>query len=91
LVIHRKRLQRLFGYDYKLECYVPEPKRTFGYFGMPLLWNRAIVGLIDAKLDRKARTLTVKNLRYDGPKGQKKAFDTAVSKALELYRNRLLS
>ena len=91
LVIHRKRLQRLFGYDYKLECYVPEPKRTFGYFGMPLLWNRAIVGLIDAKLDRKARTLTVKNLRYDGPEGQKKAFDTAVSKALELYRNRLLS
>ncbi|MEI8093254.1 MAG: crosslink repair DNA glycosylase YcaQ family protein [Spirochaetales bacterium] len=90
-VIHRKRLLRLFGYDLKLECYVPAPKRTFGYFGLPLLWRGQIAGLLDAKLDRKAGTLTVRNLRYDGPAKQKKAFDTAMSKALEIYRKRLLS
>jgi uncharacterized protein YcaQ len=90
VVIHRKRLQRLFGYDLKLECYVPAAKRTFGYMGLPLLWKGQIAGLVDLKLERKAGTLTVRNLRHDGPPSEKRAFDNAVSKALLAYKERLL-
>ena len=82
LVIHRKRLQRLFGYDLKLECYVPEAKRTFGYFGMPLVWGDTVAGLLDGKLDRAAKTFTIKNFRYEGPARQRAAFDKALTKAL---------
>ena len=34
-VIQRKRLIDLFSFDYQLECYVPEPKRKYGYLALP--------------------------------------------------------
>ncbi len=85
VVIHRKRLSRLFGFDFTIECYVPAPKRTFGYFALPLLWGDSFVGLLDAKADRAAGTLVIQNLRYDGPAKRRAAFDTAFGKALETF------
>ena len=38
-VIQRERLKALFQYDYQLECYVPEAKRQYGYFCLPLLYR----------------------------------------------------
>ncbi len=70
-LIDRRRIRRLFGFDYTIECYLPEPKRTFGYFTLPILAaggdlgdgvGEGFVGLVDAKADRKARTLIVKRL-----------------------------
>ena len=49
----RQRLSRLFGFDYKIECYVPEPKRKFGYFCLPIVWGERFVGRLDSKADRK--------------------------------------
>jgi uncharacterized protein YcaQ len=39
LVIQRRLAQRLFGFDYQIECYVPAPRRRFGYFCLPLLYR----------------------------------------------------
>lgn len=66
-LIDRRRLRRLFGFDYSIECYLPEAKRQFGYFALPILdascsLGEGFVGLVDAKADRKARTLVVKRL-----------------------------
>lgn len=80
-LIHRKRINRLFGFDFTIECYVPAPKRTFGYFALPLFWNGAFVGLLDAKADRSAGQLLIQNLRYDGPTKKRGAFDAALNKA----------
>jgi uncharacterized protein YcaQ len=85
VVIHRKRLSRLFGFDFTIECYVPAPKRTFGYFALPLLWGDSFVGLLDAKADRAAGTLIIQKLRYDGPAKRRAAFDAAFGKALEKF------
>ena len=81
-VIHRKRVNRLFGFDFTIECYVPAPKRTFGYFALPLFLGHEFVGLLDAKADRAAGTLLVQNLRYDGKPKKRPAFDAALAKAL---------
>ena len=81
-VIHRKRLRRLFGFDFTLECYVPAPMRTFGYFALPLLWGDEFVGLLDAKADRAAGVLMVQNLRYDGPPKKQEKFRLALDRAL---------
>ena len=49
LVIRRKWLKALFGFDYKLECYLPAAKRRYGYFCLPILWGDRFVGRLDAK------------------------------------------
>jgi hypothetical protein len=49
LLWDRARLERLFKVAYRLEAYVPAPKRVVGYFAMPVLSNERIVGLVDPK------------------------------------------
>jgi len=61
-VIWRARLRRLFGFDYTLECYVPAGKRKYGYFSLPILWGEQFVGRLDAKAERKAKTLVLRRL-----------------------------
>jgi len=62
LVINRKRLLDIFGFDYKLECYVTAEKRKFGYFVLPILFGDELIGRLDCKADRKNRILIVHNL-----------------------------
>ncbi|MGB5434818.1 MAG: crosslink repair DNA glycosylase YcaQ family protein [Maribacter sp.] len=59
LIIQRKRISDLFGFDYVLECYVPEAKRKYGYFVLPILWNGKFVARMDCKADRKTSVLHV--------------------------------
>ena len=65
LTIQRDRMQRLFGFRYTLECYLPEAKRTYGYFVLPILWGGRMIGRMDAKADRSSKILTVKSLRFE--------------------------
>ena len=58
----RKRLEWLFGFEYRIEIYVPEVKRRWGYYVFPLLENDRIVGRIDMRADRKANALVVKQV-----------------------------
>lgn len=62
LLIQRKRTCDLFGFDYQIECYVPEAKRQFGYFCLPILWGQEFAGRMDAKIDRKTGVLTISDL-----------------------------
>ncbi len=55
----RKRAEFLFGFRYRIEVFVPEPKRTFGYYVFPVLEGARLVGRIDAKAFRDAGVLRV--------------------------------
>ncbi len=81
-LIHRKRMSRLFGFDFAIECYLPAAKRTFGYFALPLFQGDTFVGLLDAKADRNAGTLVVRNLRYDGQPKKRAGFDRSLNATL---------
>lgn len=59
LVHDRKRLAELFGYEYVLEMYKPAAARRWGYYALPVLHGDALVGKLDAKVDRKAGVLEV--------------------------------
>lgn len=61
LIRDRTRLLRIFGFDYRIEIFVPQAKRRWGYYVYPLLEADRLVGRIELKADRKSETLSVLN------------------------------
>jgi hypothetical protein len=58
----RDRLLRLFGFDYRIEIFVPPARRKWGYYVYPLLEGDRFVGRIELKSNRKKGALEVKQL-----------------------------
>lgn len=56
----RNRAERLFGFHYRIEVFVPAPKRTYGYYVFPMLEGDKMIGRIDMKAHRDSATLRVK-------------------------------
>lgn len=56
----RKRAERLFGFCYRIEVFVPEAKRQFGYYVFPVLQGERLIGRVDAKAFRQDSTLRVR-------------------------------
>src|SRR5262245_36218291 len=65
LVWDRARALALFGFDYRIECYTPAPKRRYGYFTLPILRRGALVGRLDAKAHRKEGRFEIKALHLE--------------------------
>jgi len=62
LVWDRERGQAMFDFDYTLECYVPEAKRRYGYFVLPVLHCGRIVARLDAKAHRDLGEFEIKQI-----------------------------
>ena len=64
-VIQRERGRDLFDFDYAIECYLPQPKRQFGYYCLPVLYRDRFVGRVDCKAHRAEKRLEIKALHIE--------------------------
>jgi len=65
VVWDRERALAMFGFDYRLECYLPAARRRYGYFALPVLRRGALVGRLDAKAHRAEGRFEVKALHLE--------------------------
>jgi uncharacterized protein len=89
LVWDRRMLRELFGFDYLWEVYVPEKKRRWGYYVLPILYGDRLIGRIEPRLDRKARVLNILGIWFEdgeAPLGDPR-FISSLRDAIEAYRS----
>jgi uncharacterized protein YcaQ len=65
LVWDRVRLQAMFDFEYRIECYTPAARRRYGYFVLPILHRGRLVGRLDAKAHRADGVFEVKSLHLE--------------------------
>lgn len=84
----RKRAERLFGFTYRIEVFVPEPQRKFGYYVFPIMEGDRLVGRVDMKAFRDADTLRIKALwpeqKVKWGVGRQRAFEAELERIKRL-------
>ena len=83
VVWDRRRFELLWGWTYRFEAYTPAPKRTLGYYALPLLWGDAVIGWANASM-RDGRLAMTTHFVDAAPK------DPAFEPALKEERDRLV-
>ena len=89
LLRDRGRTERLFGFFYRIEIFVPEAKRKYGYYVYPVLRGDAMIGRIDVKAERESDRLVVN--AFWPEKGVRMSNVLTTKLAAELERMRRLA
>lgn len=89
-IIQRDKLKSFFDFDYQIECYVPEAKRRYGYFTLPVLAGTSLIARPDCKVHRSEAWLEVKSYNWEKPEYEEKYFGR-LEKKLKLFEKFCLS
>ena len=86
LIWTRDRAERLFGFRYRIEIYVPAHRRTHGYYVLPVLFGGELAARVDVKADRKPGVLRVMGA-YAEPDADAAALSRPLFEELERLRS----
>jgi uncharacterized protein YcaQ len=81
-LFQRQRAEDLLDFSYRIEIYVPPPKRKFGYYVLPILHDGRLVGRLDPKLHRDRAVLEIKSLHLEPGFESTKTFERALGDTL---------
>jgi uncharacterized protein YcaQ len=84
-IIQRQRGQDVFQFNYLIECYVPAPKRQYGYFCLPILYGDRFVARADCKAHRKQGVFEIKSMHYEADFIPSEDFTQALANAINLF------
>jgi len=84
-VIQRDRNVAIHEFDYQIECYLPAPKRRFGYFCLPVLYRDRLVGRADCKAHRKQGVLEVVHLHLERELAERERFAASLGEELHAF------
>lgn len=85
IVWNRDRAERMFGFRYRIEIYVPAPQRIYGYYVLPFMLDGHLVGRVDLKADRKAGNLLVRSAFIEAGRDTTRVV-AALSEELDRFR-----
>jgi uncharacterized protein YcaQ len=85
LVRDRARCKRLFGFEYNFEAFVPETKRKFGYYVLPILDGERLIGRLHPKAERDDGKLVVKGVWWEPKVRETKSLRRRLDEVLERY------
>jgi uncharacterized protein YcaQ len=85
LTLDRDRMERLFDFRYRIECYTPAAKRRYGYFTLPILWKGTLVGRLDPKAERRTKRFLVRNVVLERGVKADEALAGALAKAVREF------
>lgn len=83
LIIERARVEQLFGFEYRMEIYVPKAKRRYGYYALPILHGERLIGRVDTAADRKRGILRVLSVHAEPAAPRSAAVGRAIRAAVE--------
>jgi len=65
LISGKDRVNRMFGFDYVHENYLPPNKRKFGSYVLPILWGDRFIGRVDPRMDRENERLLINSVHAE--------------------------
>ena len=88
MIWDRRLLRELWGFDWMWEIYVPEAKRRWGYYVLPILYGDRFAGRIEPRFERKTRTLRIIGASFEDRRAamEDPRFIPALAEAVDAYR-----
>ena len=83
MVFHQARTKDLYGFDYVREQFLPERKRRFGTYVLPILWGDRFIGRIDPRMDRASRRLEIKAVHAEPGAPQDRSVASQLAQRIE--------
>jgi uncharacterized protein YcaQ len=83
LIIDRDRTELLFGFNFRMEIYVPKSKRRYGYYVLPILHGDRLIGRVDPMMDRRSGRLVVNAVHAEPDAPSTLSTARAVARAIE--------
>jgi uncharacterized protein len=65
LICGRERTNRIFGFDYNHEMFLPKHKRKYGYYVLPILWGDRLIGRIDPVMEKSKEKLMINSVHAE--------------------------